>query len=342
MVWCHDDCSTLLSAVPGLGHPLAQTGVSAESSGGGFHHLPVLFEEALHYLAPERGKLMVDGTLGGGGHTGALLERGCRVIGLDQDPSALAAASAKLKNFGESFVPRQANFSTVGEVVAELAPDGVDGLLLDLGVSSHQLDTAERGFSLQADGPLDMRMNPQGELTAADIVNTWSEEELANLFYHLGEEKRSRAVARAIVSRRGNRPFARTLDLADAVAGVVRKSGRIHPATRVFQALRLRVNSELEALQAALEAAPDILRPGGRLVVISFHSLEDRIVKHFLRERGQAEVDRPEWPAPRPNPHYSFEVLTRRSVTAGDAELAANPRSRSARLRAARKIEPNP
>jgi 16S rRNA (cytosine1402-N4)-methyltransferase len=239
-------------------------------------------------------------------------------------------------------VPRRANFAEVAEVVAELAPDGVDGLLLDLGVSSHQLDSAERGFSLKADGPLDMRMDPDAGLTAAEIVNTWGEEELARLFFELGEERKSRAVARALVQRRAERPFERTLDLAEVVARVVRKAGKIHPATRVFQALRLQVNGELEVLRAALAAAPQILRPGGRLVVISFHSLEDRIVKQFLRGRGQAEIDRPEWPAPRPNPDFSFEVLTSRPVTAGERELSANPRARSAKLRAATKLPTQP
>ena len=340
MVWCHNDCSTLLSAVPGLGHPFSLTGVSVDGAGGEFHHLPVLFDEVLHYLAPERGKVIIDGTLGGGGHSRALLERGCKVIGLDQDPEALAAATRELAVFGDNFVPRRANFAEVASVARELAPDGVDGLLLDLGVSSHQFDSAERGFSLQADGPLDMRMNPDGPLTAADIVNTWGEEELADLFFELGEERKSRAVARALVKRRAERPFETTLDLAEVVAGVVRKSGKIHPATRVFQALRLRVNAELEVLRKALAAAPALLRPGGRLVVISFHSLEDRIVKHFLREHGEPEIDRPEWPAPRPNPDYAFEVLTRRPVTAGERELASNPRARSAKLRVAKKILP--
>ena len=336
--WCQDDCSDFRSAVSELGHPLFMSEASTGEKSGDFHHLSVLFEESVHFLAPERGKLMVDATLGGGGHTRALLERGCEVIGLDRDPVALSAASERLQSFGSAFRPRRSNFAHVQEVVTEMAPGGVDGLLMDLGVSSHQLDCAERGFSLRSDGPLDMRMDPSDELTAADIVNGWGEEEMAHVFWSLGEERKSRAVARAIVRRREKKSFERTLDLAGVVAGVVRGGGKTHPATRSFQALRLRVNGELDALAQALEAAPQILRPGGRLVVISFHSLEDRIVKHFLKARSEREIDRPEWPEPRVNPDYCFEVLTRRPVTASGPELKTNPRARSAKLRAAQKL----
>ena len=305
---------------------------------GGFHHVSVLFHEALHFLAVGPSKIYVDATLGGAGHTEAILKAGGRVIGIDRDPEALANAEELLGAYGEAVVLRRSNFSELASVVAQEAPEGVDGVLLDLGVSSHQLDRAERGFSLRADGPLDMRMDPSEPLTAAEIVNTWGEDELAVLFRDLGEEKRWRAVAREIVRRRSDKPFERTMELADCVASVVRKVGRMHPATRVFQALRMRVNRELESLEEALEAIPALLRPGGRLVVISFHSLEDRIVKRFMQRLSKREIDRPEWPEARPNPELALRLLTKRPVTAGEAELGENPRARSAKLRAAERL----
>ena len=338
MVWCQADCSTMLLAVPGLGLSFLMEGVEGGGTAGGYHHVPVLFDEAVHYLAPGAGKIYVDATLGGAGHAEAVLKRGGGVIGIDRDPEALANAESALAGYGEAFVACRSNFSRMAELVGGLSPDGVDGILMDLGVSSHQLDCAERGFSLRVDGPLDMRMDPSETLTAARIVNTWEEADLAVLFRELGEEKRARSVARAIVRRRASGPFERTMELADCVASVVRKSGRTHPATRVFQALRMRVNRELESLAEALEAAPGLLRPGGRLVVISFHSLEDRIVKQFLKRRSALEIDRPEWPAARPNPELAFRVLTKRPVTAGDGERGENPRARSAKLRAAERL----
>jgi 16S rRNA (cytosine1402-N4)-methyltransferase len=260
------------------------------------------------------------------------------VIGIDRDPEALAHAEGRLGAYGDALVLKRANFCRLAAVVKEVAPAGVDGVLMDLGVSSHQLDCAERGFSLRADGPLDMRMDPAEELTAASIVNTWGEAEMARLFRELGEEKRARAVAREIVRRRGERCFERTMELADCVASVVRKTGRTHPATRVFQSLRMRVNRELESLEEALEAIPALLRPGGRLVVISFHSLEDRIVKKFMQRLSKPEVDRPEWPQARPNPELALRLLTKRPVSAAAAELGDNPRARSAKLRAAERL----
>lgn len=332
----------MLLAAPGLGHSLffaeGVEGSGSSERASGFHHVPVLYEETLHYLAPGSGKTILDATLGGAGHAEAVLGRGARVIGIDRDPEALANAAVRLDRFGEAFVSRRANFSELGSVVSELAPEGVDGVLMDLGVSSHQLDRAERGFSLRSDGPLDMRMDPSDPLTAAEIVNTWEVGELATLFWELGEEKRSRAVARAIVQRREAKPFSRTLDLAQCVCSVVRKVGRVHPATRTFQALRMKVNRELESIEKALAAVGEILKPGGRLVVISFHSLEDRLVKRFLQRTSRSEVDRPEWPEARPNPELAFRVLTKRPVIAAQGELGDNPRSRSAKLRAAEKL----
>ena len=348
MAWCLADCSTTLLTVPGLGTPIHR-GVRpffSEGEGEGvtpsgadeFHHVSVLLEEAIHFLAPAAGKTIVEATLGGAGHAAAILERGARLIGFDRDPEALAHARARLSKYGEAFESRRTNFSDLLAVGKEMAPGGVDGILLDLGVSSHHLDSAERGFSLRHGGPLDMRMDPSENLTAADIVNQWGEDELARIFRDLGEERRAKAVARAIVRRRASQPFKDTLDLADCVAGVVARKGRIHPATRVFQALRMTVNRELESLEDALEAAPALLKPGGRIAVITFHSLEDRIVKHFFKARSQRELDRPEWPAPRPNPDCCFRLLTRRPVAPAEGEVTKNPRARSAKLRVAEKL----
>lgn len=339
MRWCLADCLTTLLSVPGLEFPFALEGDEREGAGDGFHHVPVMLDEVVEFLAPAAGRTFIDATLGGAGHAAALLERGARLIGLDRDPEALDHARGRLARYGEAFVSRRANFSELLEVGRELAPGGVDGILLDLGVSSHQLDCAARGFSLRFGGPLDMRMDPAESLTAAEVVNEWDEEELARIFHVLGEERRSRAVARAIVRRRARTPFRETLDLADCVAGVVGRKGRIHPATRVFQALRMTVNRELEALEAALEAAPALLKARGRLAVITFHSLEDRLVKRFFRDRSVRELDRPEWPAPRPNPDCTLRVLTRRPVEASESEVKSNPRARSAKLRVAERLE---
>ena len=222
----------------------------------------------------------------------------------------------------------------------ELGVPEVDGVLLDLGVSSWQLDTAERGFSFQREGPLDMRMDPDGPVTAADLVNTAPAAELVRIFRQYGEEPNARRIAARIVSGRGARPFETTMQLALAVEEVVPRRGRIHPATRVFQALRIAVNREMEVLDSVLRQAAARLRVGGRMAVITFHSLEDRMVKEFFKLRSTAELDRPEWPAPRPNPDYIFRALTRKPVIASAEEQQSNPRSRSAKLRAVEKIQP--
>lgn len=339
MAWCLADCSTSLLTVPGLESLFCTEGRDQGGESAGYHHVPVLMKEVIHYLAPAAGMTIIDATLGGAGHSAAILEKGARVIGLDRDPEALAHAEARLGGYGEAFVSRRANFSGLRTVVQEMEAGMVDGILLDLGVSSHQLDCAERGFSLRSGGPLDMRMDPNEQLTAAQIVNEWEEAELARIFRELGEERRARAVARAIVRRRADKPFTGTLDLADCVAGVVGQGGRTHPATRVFQALRMTVNRELEALESALEAAPALLKPGGRLAVITFHSLEDRLVKRFFRARSARELDRPEWPAPRANPDWTLRVLTRRPVVPAGPEVKNNPRARSAKLRVAEKLD---
>jgi 16S rRNA (cytosine1402-N4)-methyltransferase len=209
---------------------------------------------------------------------------------------------------------------------------------LDLGVSSHQLDAPERGFSFMRDGPLDMRMDPAGPLCAADLVNTWPEEELARIFYEYGDEKASRRVAKTIIRRRAERPFETTSDLAELVATVIPKRGPASPATRVFQALRIAVNDEMGALESTLDAAHHWLKPGGRLAVITFHSLEDRMVKQFFRRHSDVEIDRPEWPAPRPNPDCHYRLITRKGITASPAEISRNPRSRSAKLRVVERL----
>ena len=304
---------------------------------GAFRHETVLLREALHFLQPAPGKIFVDATLGGGGHAAALLAAGASVLGLDQDEAAVVAASERLAEHGEHFACLRMNYRALGEVLEETGVR-VDGILADLGVSSHQLDTAERGFSFQQDGPLDMRLDRRGGRTAADLVNDCSEEELARIFFDLGEEPLSRRAARAIVRRRIQRPFHRTLDLAETVASVLPRRGRVHPATRVFQALRLELNDELGALHRLLESAPRHLNPGGRIVVISFHSLEDRMVKRTLARQSAVWLDRPEWPEPRRNPDCSMRLLTKKPVEPAAEEISRNPRARSARLRAAERL----
>jgi 16S rRNA (cytosine1402-N4)-methyltransferase len=302
------------------------------------YHAPVLLREVEELLAPAPGKLMVDGTLGGGGHSEAFLAAGASVIGLDQDPEALDFAGNRLARFGDQFQAVHANFSDLEEVLGRLEVDKIDGGLLDLGVSSWQLDTPERGFSFMKDGPLDMRMNPAISVGAADIVNNASEEQLVRIFFNFGEESGARRIAARLVRDRARRPFKTTLELAASVESVVPRRGRTHPATKVFQALRIAVNRELEALAEGLEQFTRHLKSGGRLGVITFHSLEDRIVKTFFKTRSAEFIDRPEWPAPRPNPDFMFKLVKTKPVIAGEEEQVKNPRSRSAKLRVVERI----
>jgi 16S rRNA (cytosine1402-N4)-methyltransferase len=302
------------------------------------YHVPVMLREVVDFLQPAPGQVIVDCTLGGGGHTAALLEGGATVVSLDQDPEAIKISSQRLGGFLGRFRPVLANFRNVGRVLDELGLGPVTGALIDAGVSSRQLDDPEKGFSFMHDGPLDMRMSPTGPVTAADIVNTWSEERIAQVLYELGEEQASRRIAARIARERVARPFTRTLELAECIARVVPKRGRIHPATRSFQALRIAVNEELDVLSAALGVLESRLEIGGRLAVISFHSGEDRIVKNFFRDRATEWLDRPEWPAPRRNPQFTLKLLTPRPVIPGEEEQTTNPRSRSAKLRVAEKI----
>lgn len=312
--------------------------MKATESSQSDYHTPVLLSEVLQYMAPVKGKVLVDGTLGGGGHTEAMLNAGAHVIGIDQDEQALHHAKARLVPFEDRFTSLQGNFSDMPALLNEAGYDQVDGILVDIGVSSWQLDEADRGFSFGKDGPLDMRMDRGSGQTAADLVNYASEEELRTIFFEYGEERASRKIASRIVEHRETKLFVTTLDLADFISSIIPRGGKSHPATRIFQALRIAVNDELGVLKELLIRASSMLRPGGRLGVITFHSLEDRIVKQFFKHASQPEIDRKEWSEARPNPDYCYKLLTRRPITASDEELKINRRSRSAKLRVVEKI----
>lgn len=296
-------------------------------------------DEVLEWLQPKPGGIYLDGTLGGAGHAKLVLEAApdIRLIGLDRDPAALAKAETVLKSYGHQVSLHHRTFDQAGEVLQSLGVEALDGMLLDLGVSSHQLDTPERGFSFRHDAPLDMRMNPTVGETAADIVNQWEEQELSKIFFQYGEERYARRIARRIVERRQEEPLTRTGEFAELIRDAVpggRRPSRIHPATRVFQALRIQVNQELEQVETGVARAIDLLRPGGRLVVISFHSLEDRIVKNLFREQAKGCICPPRLPVCQCNHRPKVKILTRKGVRATEAELEMNVRSRSAVLRA--------
>ena len=308
-------------------------------------HRPVLLHETVQHLAPERGGLFVDATLGLGGHSEAILEASpeTRVVGIDRDREALEHARRRLAQYGARCRFAHADFREIAGVLADAGEREVSGVLADLGVSSLQFDSPARGFSFRHDAPLDMRMDAGGdEETAAELLARLSEEEIARVIFEYGEERRSRRIARLIVARRDEgRPVETTAELAELVARAVghRRADRIHPATRTFQALRIAVNRELEGLDKFVETAVDLLQSEGRLCVISFHSLEDRIVKRTLRRlNGQCECD-PRLPTCACGARRTVEILTRRPVTATQAELDENPRARSAKLRAARKLD---
>ena len=298
-------------------------------------HLPVLLDEVVAALAIAPGDVVVDGTFGAGGYARAFLAAGAKVTDFDRDPTA-ARFAADLP--AETFTLVCARFSEMDEVLGE---GGADGVALDLGVSSMQLDEADRGFSFLRDGPLDMRMGDRGE-TAADLVNTAEPEDLARILFVYGEEKKSRRIAGAIARRRIQQPFTRTGELADFIEGVLggRRGAKAHPATRSFQALRIAVNDELAELEAGLVAAERVLKPGGRLAVVTFHSLEDRIVKAFLSERaGRTPAGSRHLPQQQDPRRPSFELAFNGARSAGQVELDANPRARSAKLRAAVRTE---
>ncbi|HEV8185612.1 MAG TPA: 16S rRNA (cytosine(1402)-N(4))-methyltransferase RsmH [Chthoniobacterales bacterium] len=302
------------------------------------YHQPVLARETIELLAPRPGTLIVDGTCGGGGHTELILEKGADVLGLDQDPDAINYATGRLSQFRGRVTLRQANFRNAAQVLDSLGVIGIGGALLDLGISSWQLENSDRGFSIMRNGPLDMRMDPRRELTAADIVNSYSEEDLTRIFRDLGEEPAARRIASQLVKQRKTVPFRETIQLAKAIEKIVWRHGRRHPATQVFQALRMEVNDELRALEDGLLALSMRLEPGARFAVIAFHSLEDRIVKNFFRDRSREFLDRPEWPEPRPNPDFQFTLVTSKPVEPSAEEQRENPRSRSAKLRVAERI----
>lgn len=304
--------------------------------GGLVRHVPVLLSQVLVALDPRDGERYIDATFGAGGYTRAILSAvQCAVIGIDRDPEAVVAGRAMQGEFGTRLILAHAPFSEMEAIVANAGWRDVNGVVFDLGVSSMQLDEAERGFSFMRDGPLDMRMSRAGE-SAADAVNTADEADLADILYRLGEERRSRAIAAAIVRARAGAPIERTAQLAAIVERVLgrRHDDAKHPATRTFQALRLHVNDELGEIHRGLEAAERILKPGGRLCVVTFHSLEDRIVKRFLAERSGRTpgVSRYQPDAPSGLP-ASFELRERHGVTPDATEIASNPRARSARLR---------
>jgi 16S rRNA (cytosine1402-N4)-methyltransferase len=289
-------------------------------------------------LAPRAGSLVVDGTCGGGGHTAEILRTGADVLALDQDPDAIEFASEKLSEYGGRVTLIHANFREAGKVLDELGIVGIGGALLDLGVSSRQLENASRGFSVVRQGPLDMRMDPRRELTAATIINSYPEEDLTRIFRELGEEPAARRIASQLVKLRKTTPFQDTMQLAKAIEKIVWRHGRRHPATQVFQALRMEVNDELGALEEGLQSLTKRLESGARIAVITFHSLEDRIVKNFFRDRSRQWLDRPEWPEPRRNPDFMFRLVTDKPMEPGENEQRNNPRSRSAKLRVAEKI----
>lgn len=302
-------------------------------------HIPVLGREAVDALAPHDGGFYIDATFGAGGYSRMLLDvPGTRVIGIDRDRTAISGGLDLVQQADGRLTLVEDRFSNLADVCAAHGLDAVDGIVMDVGVSSMQIDRADRGFSFRHDGPLDMRMGQDGP-NAADVVARASEADLANIIYIFGEERHSRAVARAIVAARKDAPIATTRTLAEIVAKVVwAKPGEIHPATRTFQALRIFVNEELDELHLALSAAERMMKPSGRLAVVSFHSLEDRIVKTFLAERsktGGGSRHLPEVAPIKP----SFAAVTKRPIVAGDDEIAANPRARSAKLRAAQRTD---
>ena len=310
----------------------------------GFHHIPILRDTVVSLLAPQRGGTFVDGTLGGGGHAEAVLERlpeGGRLYGIDRDSAAIEAASLRLTRFGEAFTAIRGNFFDMKRLLAGQGVMKADGILLDLGVSSHQLDTPERGFSYHEDAPLDMRMDPSAPLSAYDVVNGYPAEALARIIREYGEERYAMRVANAIVREREKAPLDSTVGLADSVKRAMPAPARReqqHPARRTFQALRIEVNGELAGLSDALTDAHDLLRSGGVLAVITFHSLEDRIVKQAFKTFENPCTCDPRAPICTCGKKPTARMLTKKPIVAGEAELKENPRARSAKLRAIQKL----
>lgn len=305
-------------------------------------HKPVLPHETLEFLAVHEGRRFVDATVGCGGHSRRILEANpnAELIGIDRDREALEVAEAVLAPFENRVTLVRSRFSELADVLDDVGWSTVDGILMDIGMSSLQLDSADRGFSFRLDGPLDMRMDTRDPVTASQIVNAWSEDDLTRIFRDFGEERSARRIARGIVRRRNEKPWVYTGELAEFIEQLIPspRSGRLPAATRCFQALRIAVNHELEELEAALATTVERLNVGGRLVVISFHSLEDRIVKNFIRDEERECVCPPGFPECRCDKVKRLQALTRKPVRATDEETAANRRSGSARLRAARRV----
>ena len=310
----------------------------------GFHHIPIVRDTVVSLLAPQRSGTFVDGTLGGGGHAEAVLERlpeGGRLYGIDRDSAAIEAASLRLTRFGEAFTAIRGNFFDMKRLLAGQGVMKADGILLDLGVSSHQLDTPERGFSYHEDAPLDMRMDPSAPLSAYDVVNGYPAEALARIIREYGEERYAMRVTNAIVREREKAPLDSTVGLADIVKRAMPAPARReqqHPARRTFQALRIEVNGELAGLSDALTDAHDLLRSGGVLAVITFHSLEDRIVKQAFKTFENPCTCDPRAPICTCGKKPTARMLTKKPIVAGEAELKENPRARSAKLRAIQKL----
>ena len=308
-----------------------------------FHHISVLLEECLEGLAIKPEGIYVDGTLGGAGHSGQIVRRLTtgRLIGIDRDPIALKAAGERLSPFQDRVTLVHSNFCEMETVLSQLGIDGVDGILLDLGVSSPQLDDSARGFSYMADAPLDMRMNGQDVLTAEDVVNTWSQEELRRILYTYGEERYAPQIAAAICRRREETPIKTTLELVEIIRSAMPAHAlreKQHPAKRSFQAIRIAVNDELGSVEKAMKAAIPLLKPGGRLAVITFHSLEDRIVKIAMAEAAKGCTCPPEFPVCVCGKKPLVKLISRKPITATAKELEVNPRSRSAKLRVCEKL----
>ena len=309
-----------------------------------YRHISVMREEVLAHLNCSPGKVVVDGTLGGCGHAGVILERivpGGLLIGIDQDPAAIRHAEAMFKDRRDSVRLFHDNFANLPAILSKLAISGVDGILLDLGLSLYQLEESGRGFSFRREEPLDMRMDTESKTMAADLIQQADEKELARIFREYGEERWANRIARAVVRRRKRRSIATAKDLSQIVAGAIPKAragGRIHPATRVFMALRIAVNQELERLDAFMDAVPKLLNAGGRLCVLSFHSLEDRIVKHRLKQHAAGCICPPGLPVCTCNHQPTLRILTRKAETPSQGEVCANPMARSTRLRAAQRL----
>lgn len=303
-------------------------------------HIPVLYQEALRGLQIQPGGHYIDGTLGGGGHAAGILEESSpdgRLLGIDADPTAIVICAERLAEYGPRVTLVNTNFARLAEIASQYGFWPADGILLDLGLSSLQLANGERGFSFQLEGPLDMRFNPHQGKPASELVNRLSITELADILHRYGEERRPQRIAQAIVAAR---PIHTTRQLAEVVARAVGRRGKIHPATRTFQALRIAVNDELSALSQALPQAVELLAPQGRLVVISYHSLEDRLVKRFYRQESKDCICPPKVPVCRCDHRATLEIVTKKPVTPSGLELGANPRCRSARLRVAARLAP--